>query len=409
MSEITKPIFLDETGQAIAELIEAQNHLLSHQNAAIDLIASDKRAELVTDISTIATLCKNGEILEVMDYGDKITPEWVKGTTHYNPPMNLCHESDELLEDGESIHGAFFEWHYTTPDGIVFDAPEAIFASENALSAGDYYFKIAGDSYGGNTGKYVSFTLASELTAGKQIRKKSGAYNANITDCTLGIYANGADLTGEELAFTVSNVQPSAGINLGDTDGTGDLNHWNRVVLGNNRWKYSNMRQYLNATGVAGAWWVQQHKWDVKPSQADSLDGFLHGYDESVIQYFKPIKVVTVAPNVDDNVEDVTYDRVFLSSLEQMYCVPQFSGKEGAYWEYYKRLLGRTTPAPTSATYARLIKYALNATTSAQFCWRRSASRYSSLSVWDVFTSGYVSYDYAYYAFRCAPGVFISD
>ena len=169
------------------------------------------------------------------------------------------------------------------------------------------------------------------------------------------------------------------------------------------------MRQFLNATGAKGTWWTKQEKWDVKPSQADTIDGFLHGYTEDVYRYFKPIKMVTVACNADNNVEDVTYDRVFLSSLEQMYCVPQFPGKEGEYWEYYKRLLGRTSPAPTSQTYARLIKYALNAPTGAQSCFRRSAYRFGAGDVWFVYASGYVNANFASYALRCAPSVFLSE
>ena len=136
--------------------------------------------------------------------------------------------------------------------------------------------------------------------------------------------------------------------------------------------------------------------------------GFLAGYGAADRAYFKPIKVVTVACDADNNVEDITYDKVFLSSLEQMYCVPQFSGKEGEYWEYYKRLLGRTTPAPTSQTYPRLIKYAVG-TTSAQLCFRRSAFRGGAFNVWVVNSSGSV-YNYcACNAFRCTPAVFISD
>ena len=126
-------------------------------------------------------------------------------------------------------------------------------------------------------------------------------------------------------------------------------------------------------------------------------------------RHFKPIKVVTVANNADGNAEDITYDRVFLASLEQMYCVPQFAAKEGEYWEYYKRLLGRTTPAPTSQTYARLIKYALNAPTSAQACFRRSAHRHYASLVWFVYTSGGVYTYYSCNAFRCAPSVFLSE
>lgn len=398
MSEIIKPIVLDET-------LQATNHLLSHLNASVDLLASDKRAELVTDVATIALLAKNGELLEVMDYGDGIHPEWIDGDTHYNPEMNLCHESDEELEDGETIHGCFFEWDKTIPYGMPFSPAQAIFQSDTELPAGTYYFTIQNDSWGGNNGKNIQFTLDQALPAGYQIRKSVG-YNALVTSGTLDIYSNGASLTKE---YSVTPTEGNAGTFLGVSDGTGNINHWHRVALGHNRWKTSNMRQFLNATGEKGTWWTPQEKWDVKPSQADSTDGFLHGYTEEVYRYFKPIKVVTVTNNYEGNEDDVTYDRVFLSSLEQMYCVPQFAGKEGEYWEYYKRLLGRTSPAPTSATYPRLIKYALNSPTSAQYCFRRSATRNAAYNVWYVNPSGYVNAYAAYYAIRCAPSVFISD
>ena len=402
VTEVTKPPVLNET---YAAKMDALNHLISHQNAAIDLLASDKRAEIVTNVQGVAILAKNGELLEVMDYGDEIHPEWVDGETHYNPAMNLCHESDEELEDSETIHGCFFEWDKTIPYGMPFDPAEAIFESDTELPAGTYYFTIANDSWGNNNGKNIQFTLTDALPAGYQIRKSVG-YNGLVTSGTLDIYSSGASLTKE---YSVTPSEGTSGTFLGTSDGSGNINHWHRVALGHNRWKTSNMRQFLNATGEKGTWWTKQEKWDVKPSQADTIDGFLHGYTEDVYRYFKPIKMVTVACSIDNNVEDVTYDRVFLSSLEQMYCVPQFPGKEGEYWEYYKRLLGRTSPAPTSQTYARLIKYALNAPTSAQNCFRRSAYRGNASFVWYVNSSGSVSTAYANGANRCAPSVFLSE
>ena len=90
---------------ALVELLEAQNHLISHQNAAIDLLASDKRADLVTDVAGVAQLARNGELLEVMDYGDEIHPEWVDGETHYNPAMNRCHDADAELTTGRRSTG----------------------------------------------------------------------------------------------------------------------------------------------------------------------------------------------------------------------------------------------------------------------------------------------------------------
>ena len=396
------------------EEMEAQNHLLSHGCSALDLLASDKRAELVTDVATVAELARAGELLEVMDYGDEIHPEWIESNTHYNPAMNLCHESDELLEDGESIHGCFFEWDKTTPFGVQFDAPEAIYYFDGTETAGTYHIAI-GAAYGTgwDTSKTIQFTLSEAPAENDQLVIDCGTNNANdpTNGRTWNVYAKGSATSKQ--SGTTSNG--TGGTSLGTIGGTdahtpsGRINAISRVVYGYNRWSQSGIRQYLNSDAAAGNWWTAQNAWDRPHALAATKAGFLAGYAADVKRYFMPIKVVTVACNADSNVEDVTYDKVFLSSLEQMYCTPQFSGKEGAYWEYYKRLLGRTTTAPTGATYPRLIKYDLVSTTSAQYCWRRSAHRYYAYNAWGVYTSGYVNYYGAYNALRCAPSVFISD
>lgn len=407
MSDVTKPIVLDETVQML-------NHLISHQNAAIDLLASDKRAALVTDIEAVAQLCAKGEILEVMDYGDQIAPAWAEGTNNYSPALNLCHEGNALLEDEETIHGAFFEWDKTTPTGVPFDEPEAIYYFDGTETAGDAYIEIKrAYNTGWVVGEAIQITLTQAPDADDQLVVDCGQNYANNPTASRNWYVYAKGDTTIKQQGTTSNG--TSGTKLGETSSTsehatnGRVNAPSRVVYGYGRWSQSALRQRLNSTGLAGTWWLPQNEWDRPPAVAATLDGFLHGYSEEVYRHFKPIKVVTVACNADNNVEDVTYDRVFLASLEQMYVVPQFPGKEGEYWEYYKRLLGRTTPAPQSQTYARLIKYALNAPTSAQNCVRRSAYRYYAASVWYVYTSGYVHATHACNAFRCAPSVFLSN
>lgn len=405
MSEVTKPMALDET-------LQATNHLLAHLNASVDLLASDKRSELVTDVATVAQLAKNDELLEVMDYGDGIHPAWVDGETNYNPEMNLCHVSTEELEDGETIRGAFFEWDKTLPFGAQFDAPEAICYFDGTEAAGTYHIPIT-VSYGTGwvAGEAIQFTLSEAPAEGDQLVLSTATNNANnpTNGMTWNVYGKGS--TESKQNGTTSNGTGGTALDAANSQVTpnGKTNAIQRVVYGYNRWSQSGLRQFLNSDAAAGSWWTAQNPWDRPHGLLATKPGFLAGYDDDVKQYFKPIKVVTVACNGDSNAEDVTYDKVFLSSLEQMYCVPQFSGKEGEYWEYYKRLLGRTTPAPTSATYPRLIKYALNAATSAQTCFRRSANHIYAYSVWYVNTSGYVTSYSAYYAFRCAPSVFISD
>lgn len=372
------------------------------------------RPLLTLTIESVAKLCQSGKILNVMDYGDQIRPMWTEGDVEYIPALNFCHEADATLEDQTTIHGAYFEWDKTTPTGVPFDAPEAIyyFDGTEVTEVGDCYITI-GASYGSGwvAESSIQITLTAVPDAGDQLVISCGenASNDPTNGRTWNIYAKG-DTTVKQTGTTSSGT---SGTKLGETSSTsahhtnGNVNAPSRAVYGYGRWSQSALRQRLNSTAAAGSWWTAQNAWDRPPAQASSVDGFLHGYDESVYRYFKPIKVTTIACNADNNEEDVTYDRVFLSSLEQMYCVPQKSG-EGEYWEYYKRLLGRTTPAPTGATYPRLIKYALNAPTSAQNCWRRSAIVGYASGAWYVYSSGTVSYYSASYAIRCAPSVFVS-
>lgn len=224
-----------------------------------------------------------------------------------------------------------------------------------------------------------------------------------MTSGTLDIYESGASLT---KLYSVTPTEGSGGTDLGATDGTGDLNHWHRAALGHNRWKTSNLRQWLNSTGEKGAWWSAQEKWDVAPAQSVAYDGFLRGIPAEVLQYCKVTKVQTICNSViDGGAVDITYDRVFLASLEQMYAyaVPQVAGVEGDYWEYYKRLLGRTTPAPVFRSYARLIKYALDAQTSASPCWTRSAFHNYGCVAWIVYANGGLSTGIIRASCRCAP------
>lgn len=380
-------------------------------------------AELLDDIKTLINplikdihvdelshLIQNDELLDIMNYGDQFTINWADGGTNYDMPLNFCHLETVKDSDNNDVKVADFESNYVLPFDCVYDEPEAIVAlDENqTLSAGDYYFKIANDSWGNNNGKYVCFTLSETLTAGKQIRKKSGAYNADISNCTLGIFTSGADRTGTELAFTVSTTQPSSGADLGQTDGTGYCNYWHCVVLGYNRWKYSAVRQFLNSDATAGSWWTQQHKWDVMPAYATSKNGFLYGLSESVKEHIKETKVVTARNTVFNSGDtplggnDETYDKVFLISLEQSYINPQVTG-EGSVWEYYQQLNGTSTKYAQYGTYADLIKYDIGAKTTARYRWLRSAGRGGAYSVWLVYASGYVSSSHAINGFRVAP------
>ena len=383
--------------------LEALNHLISHQNAAIDLLASDKRSTLTSDIGTLAELIHAGELLEVMDCGDKVSFAWADGSTNYAPEWNLCHTENAELEDGEEIPVAIFEWDKVLPFGTQFSPAQALFQSDSPLAAGTYHFTVknaTADS--GDNDKTFQFTLDADLPAGYQIRKTASA-TASIASAVLKVFSSGSATTE---SYTISLIEGNGGIDLGNTDGSGDLNHFSRCNYGHNRWKTSALRQFLNSDKAAGSWWTAQEKWDVMPAYATTKDGFLKGYDPTIIAHMKPTKITTGKNTVTDGGGvDVTIDRVFPASLEQMYIQPQLAsnvGSEGAYWEYYKRLLGATSPVARSATYTRLIKRDL-ANNTAQNRFLRSANLSAAYDEWGVYSGGYVYGTYASTGLYCAP------
>ena len=111
----------------------------------------------------------------------------------------------------------------------------------------------------------------------------------------------------------------------------------------------------------------------------------------------------------DGGVTDVTYDKFFLPSLEQVYGSPQAAGVEGDYWEYWKNVTGLDEPSNGSSTNtndARKVK-AVNAPNgSAAYCRLRSAYG-GHYYVWTVYAAGYLSNYSAYYAHRALPACVI--
>ena len=92
----------------------------------------------------------------------------------------------------------------------------------------------------------------------------------------------------------------------------------NRKNRGNNRWLYSAVRQLLNSSEVAGSWWTAQHEYDVAPSYATRIDGFLKDFTT----YEKNIIVSkTNRCNLDTNDgggSETTIDKVWLPSSYAM-------------------------------------------------------------------------------------------
>jgi len=355
--------------------------------------------------SAFRQLLNDGLAAKSFPVGSQIMDKWEKASgTEYDIPWDIMHYDDE----GE----VFLKWHYSFPDGVPFDEPEAIYyAPEGGLAAGQYYISI-GTAYGTgwNTSKHINFTLTADMAKDDQL--VIDCNKANATDPTDGrtwnVYAKGSTTSKQSGTTSDSNTGTNLGtigaVNAHRTNG--QLNAISRVVYGYGRWSQSAIRQWLNSTGAANAWWTAQNPWD-RPSSVHNLRGHLAGYSDEFLSVLEPIEVVTALNTQEGFTEasETTYDKIFLPSLEQMYINPEWTG-EGEAWDYMKELAtqaGLTDKFQRSSTYPILITYNVSAHSSAVYAWLRSASRGGAYLAWLVYSSGYVGHGNACSAYRGCP------
>ena len=422
MSAVTKPVMLDETGRLLVEGMARQNILLSQLVAAT---AAD--ATPVATLNEIHEIVRAGEAPNVFSIGDQIMLNYNDGTNSYVLPWDIVHFEDVELQDGEIVPGMFIQSHYAM-QGVQFDQNEAFYVVPAAgLGAGTYHFTI-GNNWGSNVvkDKVYQFTLTESyaegdlLQLGKENSETSGLPDTAPANWRVRTYkASGS--TPAALAATPTEVltlsEGSDGTDLGtlsaDTKyGTAGINNMHRSAYGYNRWSQSGIRQWLNSGAAAGSWWAPKNPYDRRPDQLATLRGFMAGFDEAFLNIVKPVKVTTALNTTSDSLigaSEDTYDTFFPASLEQEYIVPQAAGVEGAYWEYWKRRLGLSSPQvqSTPGTNAFHIRYAYDSKAAAQYCRLRSAIRGYAYNTWGVVTSGGANSYNATYALRCAPACVI--
>ena len=357
-----------QNARAAAEKATTAANNAANAATAAAKTAQDAAAAVYTDrnlvtMKQVKAIVEGKKEKEVFTIGDRITVPWTDKATNatYAAVMDVVHFGDVELEDGETTNAMFLQWHYCTPFEVQYDAPEAEVATEATFSADYNYYTKNSDG---------SFSLAT-VTTGGAIPAGTTYYHSAIKD-------------------TSGNI----------------------CRYGYNRWSHSAIRQWLNSKAGVNAWWTAQHKGDVKPAELATKAGFLTGFDDDFLSCLTPIKIVTVPNTISEpdknTTTEITYDKIFLPSMEQMYCAPQESG-EGDYWEYWKRASRRTTPCAQWQTYPEMITYAIENHNSAQYVRLRSAYRGSSYGAWCVYSSGTVSDGYgAYNSMRCAPACAIT-
>ena len=192
-----------------------------------------------------------------------------------------------------------------------------------------------------------------------------------------------------------------------------------RKSYGNNRWQYSNLRQWLNKSGKN--WYTAAHSADAAPTKPDptTSNGFLSCLPEDFVNACVAVKNVTKTVNIDGGVLDTTYDKFFPLSLSQINCkctdtaVGTGDESEGRYWDYWRNITNSTGylegafgDGGSDSNNNRIIYNIENHSTACAW-YLRSAFLLSSMFEWYIDVNGCVVYDDARAVKRVAPACVI--
>ena len=404
---VTEPIYLDETAKANGRKLDQMTAALLGMSSSLGVIARAQTGVVEEmDYNAIKSVVAAGNAPLVFPTGTQLVNTYTgKDGKAYDCPWDVV-KSDDIAEGetGTTAPAMVLQMHYVSLEDIQFSAYQAFYVvQESGLAAGTYNVKMGLD-WGTDvkTGTTYQFTLTKNAPAGARL---TGFYNAPDTAPTSWKVYVYKDQQKSELLETCNVSAGSAGMNLGTflAKPNGNLNGLHAVCYGDNRWWKSAYRQYLNSDAAAGGWWTPQDEWDMKPDQADTVPGFLAGFSDDFNAALTRVKAVTYGNTVtDDGSAVVTYDKIFLPSLEEIYCSPQASG-EGTYWPYWKERTGAKTPQDLFKTYPLRITRDIAQRTVASNVRLRSAYRSSGNNIFGVGASGFIGTWTASEVIRYAP------
>lgn len=405
---VTDPVYLDQTAKDNGRKLDQMTAALLGMSSSLGVIARAQTGVVEEmDYNGIKAVVAAGNAPAVFPVGTQLVNTYTgKDGKVYDCPWDVV-KTDDIAEGetGTTAPAMVLQMHYASLEDIQFSAYQAFFVvPEAGLVAGTYNVKMGLD-WGTNVknGTVYQFTLTKNAPAGARL---TGFYKApDVAPANWKVYVY-KDQQKSELLETCNVSAGSAGTNLGTflAKPNGNLNGLHPVGYGDNRWHKSAYRQYLNSDAAAGGWWTPQDEWDMKPDQADTVPGFLAGFSDDFKAALTRVKVVTYGNTVtDDGSAVVTYDKIFLPSLQEIYCSPQVSGEGTGYWPYWKERTGAKTPQALWRTYPLRITRDLAQRTVGRDVRLRSAYRGYGYTAFAVYSSGGVYTWLAVGAGRCAP------
>ena len=275
-------------------------------------------------------------------------------------------------------HSITLQLHSLINETIVFDAAEAVYYAEAGLDAGTYHITIAGQAwYPADNGVPYQFTLTQPLPAGGQLVLSATA-TSSLAGQSIISYADNTTYTAIETAVL---TQGAGGVDLGTTDGTGNVNHIQCALYGSNDYTQSDMRLFLN--GTASTEWAASSKFSRRPAWVTvSSRRFTEGLDEDFLEVVGETPKLFARNTVTGDGGIVTFsDRFFLLSNSEVYGTGENEGDPYPYYADYSSL-----SAPGNGIDANRTKY--NASAKADYWVLRSASVSRACSCNRVYPAG---------------------
>ncbi len=328
-----------EDVQGISAAIIKQNDLLEQYFKTVQTGFTP-----ITTWEGFKNLCRAGSIRSYYKVGDQLQCKRGSATLTWD----IVHIGDVEDTGGNYV---ILQMHDCFPDGTLeFDQREAIFLAKTELAAGTYHFttSVSGitdtnwtDSNKTGWTKSWQFTTTKAIPAGGQICFSKGMeWNADLSTLSISTYSKPADTTVLE---TVTMANGTDGTDLATL---GNVNHAQRICYGYNRWSQSGLRQWLNSTADAGAWWSPRNDFD-RPEHYATWAGFMNSLDSDFLAVVAKSKLTTDINKISDaGGHDTTEDYFFLPAIVNLnggnntYDSPSSAVQDiedTVVWDYYTK------------------------------------------------------------------------
>lgn len=181
----------------------------------------------------------------------------------------------------------------------------------------------------------------------------------------------------------------------------------NRRSYGNNRWIYSNIRQWLNSQAGAGRWYAAQHGQDAPPSNANVWDnyneyqqeaGFLAGFSANFLAALLNTTHTVGKAQVDGGGTESCTDKIFFATCTEVGLSGDVTAgsKLALFSNDTSRQAKPTAEAVSKSEYK---DSSLNAN-SFWYWWLADAYASDSYSVRNVYSSGALGWNNAFNGIR---------